>query len=98
MPDPIDALRYANVLLAGYVLVQCLRPVAVRWWRARPAELRFLLMGMLALMVAAGWGTVESIATAVPGGTRVPALTLALAWTATGVTILHHRIRKAPHE
>ena len=96
MPDPTEFLRYVNAFLAGYVLVQCLRPVAVRWWRARPAELRFLLMGMLALMIAAGWGTAESITTAVPGGTRVPALTLALAWTATGVTLLHHRIRKDP--
>lgn len=94
--DLIDALRIINVLLAGYVLVQCLRPVAVRWWRARPAELRFLLMGLLALLVATGWGTAESITTAVPGGTRVPAFTLALAWTATGVTLLHHRIRKDP--
>lgn len=96
MPDLIDALRWSNMLLAGYVLVQCLRPAAIRWWRSRPAELRFLLMGLLALMAAAGWGTVETLTTAVPGGTRVPALTLALAWTATGVTLLHHRIRKDP--
>lgn len=96
MPDLSDVLRYVNVILAGYVLAQCLRPSAIRWWRARPAELRFLLMGMLALMLAAGWGTVESITTAIPGGTRVPALTLALAWTATGITLLHHRIRKDP--
>ena len=94
--DLMDALRIVNVLLTGYVLVQCLRPSAVRWWRSRPAELRFLLMGLLALVTAAGWGTVESLTTAVPGGTRVPALTLALAWTATGVTLLHHRIRKDP--
>ena len=96
MPDLSDVLRYANVLLTVYVLVQCLRPSAIRWWRTRPAELRFLLMGLLALMLAAGWGTVESLTTSVPGGTRVPALTLALAWTATGVTLLHHRIRKDP--
>ena len=96
MPDLSDVLRYVNVALAGYVLAQCLRPSAIRWWRARPAELRFLLMGMLALLLAAGWGTVESLTTAVAGGTRVPALTLALAWTATGVTLLHHRIRKDP--
>ena len=96
MPDPSDVLRYANVLLAGYVLVQCLRPVAVRWWRAQPVELRFLLLGLLALVTATGWGTVEALTTTVPGGTRVPALTIALAWTATGVTLLHHHTRKEP--
>ena len=96
MPDLSDVLRYANVVLTGYVLVQCLRPSAIRWWRSRPAELRFLLLGLLAMMLAAGWGTVESLTATVPGGTRVPALTLALAWTATGVTLLHHRIRKDP--
>lgn len=89
-----DVLRWVNLVLAGYVLVQCLRPGAIRWWRDRPTETRFLLLGMLALVLAAGWGTAETLAADLPGGTRVPPLTIAIAWTATGATLLHHRIRK----
>lgn len=91
-----DVLRWMNVALALYVLVQCLRPASARWWSTRPAEVRFLLLGMIALVLAAGWGTAESLAAHLPGGTRVPPLTIALAWTAIGATLLHHRIRKDP--
>lgn len=91
-----DVLRWVNMVLAGYVLVQCLRPAAIRWWRERPAETRFLLLGMFALVIAVGWGTAETLAAGLPGGTRVPPLTIALAWTATGATLLHRRTRKDP--
>ena len=89
-----DVLRWVNLVLAVYVVVQCLRPAAIWWWRARSAETRFLLLGMLALVLAVGWGTAETLAAGLPGGTRVPPLTIALAWAATGATLLHHRIRK----
>lgn len=89
-----DVLRWVNLVLAGYVLVQCLRPAAIRWWRGRSAETRFLLLGMLSLVLAVGWGTAETLAAGLPGGTRVPPLTIALAWAATCATLLHHRIRK----
>lgn len=95
MIDPIsDVLRWVNILLGVYVLAQCARPSAVRWWRDRPAEVRFLLLGMVGLLLATAWGTLETLASDLPGGTRVPVLTIALAWTATGATLLHHRIRK----
>lgn len=96
MPDPSDLLRALNVALALYVLAQAARPRAIRWWRALPLELRFLQLGLLGLVFAPTWGTVETLVQALPGGSRIPIFTIALAWTAIGITLLHARLRKDP--
>lgn len=94
MPDLSETARYLNTVLALYIVGQAVRPDAVAWWRSRPAEVRFLLLGLLGMTIATGWGTVEVLAQSLPFGSRVLILTIALAWTATGITLLHTRLRK----
>lgn len=94
MLELAEAARYLNTGLVLYIIGQAVRPSAVAWWRSRPAESRFLLLGLLGMTIATGWGTVEVLAQDLPFGSRVLILMIALAWTATGITLLHNRLRK----
>lgn len=98
LDDPADWVRLLNAALAAYTLVIVSQPRCVDWWRRQDPPARFLLLGLVALLVVAVWAMGEAVWTDLPGAVRTLLYTPALAWCAYGATTLHRYLRRHPHD
>ena len=89
-----DVFRIINVLLASGALVLMASKVEV--WLAWTTGMRFLALGAGLMVLTSVIGSAESIAGDLPGGIRVPILTVALAWTLAGVHLLDRPTETPP--
>ena len=81
-----DMLRILNVILASGALL--LMATKLEVWLSWTTGMRFLALGAGLMALTSVIGSAESIAGDLPGGVRVPVLTVGLAWTLAGVYLV----------
>jgi hypothetical protein len=82
----VDALRMLNILLATGALFLMASKLEV--WLSWTTGMRFLALGAGLFALTSIIGSAESLTSDLPGGYRVPVLTVALAWTLAGVHLI----------